>query len=96
VVAVTHRWVDAYEAGRTVESIAAADDVPVSRVRLLLATAGVTSKRPRNPAGGRPRRWTEDDVQRWRKRIAEGATLREIAADDGCRPGTISNWVRRD
>lgn len=91
---VGHQWVAAYEAGESVEAIAAAENVPVSQVRSLLAGAGVTSKRPRRPAGGRPRRWADDDVARWRQRITEGATLKQIAAEDGCRPRTISKHLR--
>lgn len=96
VTVAAHAWVVAYEAGEEIESIAARDGVPVSRVRSVLAGAGVTSKRPRRQSGGRPRQWVDEDVARWRQRIADGATLREIAAEDGCRPGTISDRLRRD
>lgn len=49
-----HPWVVAYQAGKTIDEIADEAGVARSTVQLLLAGAGVTTRRPRSPGPGRP------------------------------------------
>lgn len=92
---MSHRWVTEYQAGSTVAEIAERHDAPVSRVRMTLAGAGVTSKRPRTPGGGRPRSCSDQEIADWLQRRVEGASIAEVARAVGRAPGTIHRYTRR-
>jgi len=85
-------WVEAYQRGAAAAEIARG--APQSRVRTILAAAGVTTRRTRTRPTGAPQRVSTAEIEDWVLRSASGEPVASTAATSPWSPSTVRRYVR--